>query len=153
MFEIEFGKLVLIGIVALIGIGPKELPAVLRMVGQWTTKIRRMAAEFQGQWHEAMREAEMSDLKKHIDQISDATHMGSGLDPVETVRKELEGAVQDKPASPPAGEAAAPSASAPSASAPSAEAAPAAPVDAQVPLPDASPTAPGVADVAPAVAD
>ena len=43
MLEIGWGKLVLIGIVALLVIGPKELPAVLRTMGQWMTKLRRMA--------------------------------------------------------------------------------------------------------------
>jgi sec-independent protein translocase protein TatB len=67
MFDISWGKLVIIGVVALLVIGPKELPAVLRMVGQWMGKMRRMAAEFQGQFQEAMREAEMTDLKKQFD--------------------------------------------------------------------------------------
>src|SRR6185437_8484358 len=57
-------------------IGPKELPGVLRTVGQWMGKARRMAAEFQGQFNEAMREAEMADLKKSFDEVRDAT---SGL--------------------------------------------------------------------------
>jgi len=42
------------------------------MVGQWVGKIRRMAAEFQSQFHEAMREAEMADLKKQVDELNDA---------------------------------------------------------------------------------
>ena len=67
MFGIEWTEYAVIAIVALIVIGPKELPAVLRAIGQWTTKIRRMAAEFQGQFQEALREAEMADLKKEID--------------------------------------------------------------------------------------
>jgi sec-independent protein translocase protein TatB len=71
MFGIEWGEFVVIGVVALIVIGPKELPAVLRAVGQWTTKIRRMAAEFQSQFQEAMREAEMADLKKEVDNLND----------------------------------------------------------------------------------
>jgi sec-independent protein translocase protein TatB len=72
MFDISWGELMLIGVVALIVIGPKELPGVLRMVGQWVGKIRRMAAEFQNQFHEAMREAEMADLKKQVDELNDA---------------------------------------------------------------------------------
>ncbi len=73
MFDIGWSEFVVIGVVALIVIGPKELPAVLRAIGQWTTKIRRMAGEFQSQFQEAMREAEMSDLKKQVDELSDAT--------------------------------------------------------------------------------
>jgi len=71
MFDIAWGEFVVIGVVALIVIGPKELPAVLRAVGQWTTKIRRMAAEFQSQFQEALREAEMADLKKEVDNLND----------------------------------------------------------------------------------
>ena len=73
MFDIGWSEFVVIGVVALIVIGPKELPAVLRAIGQWTTKIRRMAGEFQSQFQEAMREAEMADLKKSVDELSDVT--------------------------------------------------------------------------------
>ncbi len=76
MFDIGWSELLVIAVVALIAIGPKELPGVLRMVGQWMGKARRMAAEFQGQFNEAMREAEMADLKKSFDEVRDAT---SGL--------------------------------------------------------------------------
>ena len=71
MFDIGWSELVVIAVVALIAIGPKELPGVLRTVGQWMTKVRRMAAEFQGQFNEAMREAEMTDLKKSFDEIKE----------------------------------------------------------------------------------
>src|SRR5438270_10105777 len=102
MFDISWGKLVVIGIVALIVIGPKELPAVLRMVGQWMGKMRRMAAEFQGQFQEAMREAEMAELKGHIDSINQAAselnQIGT-FDPIATARKEMESAVDQAPAS------------------------------------------------------
>lgn len=110
MFDIGWGELIVIGIVALIAIGPKELPAALRTLGQWTTKIRRMASEFQNQFHEAMREAEMADLKKQVDSLT------SGFDPIETARREIESAVEDKPPSAlaaPSGSADAPSAHAP----------------------------------------
>jgi sec-independent protein translocase protein TatB len=80
MFDIGWSELVLIGVVALIVIGPKELPAVLRAIGHWTTKIRRMAGEFQSQFQEAMREAEMSDLKKQVDGLGDAVKFDP-LDP------------------------------------------------------------------------
>ncbi len=72
MFEIGWSELVVIAVVALIAIGPKELPGVLRMVGQWMGKARKMAAEFQGQFQEAMREAEMADLKKSFDEVKEA---------------------------------------------------------------------------------
>jgi sec-independent protein translocase protein TatB len=93
MFDIGWGELVVIGIVALIAIGPKELPTVLRTVGQWMGKVRRMASEFQGQFQEAMREAEFAELKKQVDAIGE----GASFNPLETARKELEGAMEDKP--------------------------------------------------------
>ena len=79
MFYISWGKLVIIGVVALIFIGPKELPTVLRTLGQWMTKIRRMAAEFQGQFQDAMRDAEMADLKKTFDKTTSS--LNSVFDP------------------------------------------------------------------------
>jgi sec-independent protein translocase protein TatB len=72
MFDIGWSEFALIAVVALIAIGPKELPGVLRTVGQWMGKARKMAAEFQGQFQEAMREAEMADLKKSFDEVKEA---------------------------------------------------------------------------------
>jgi sec-independent protein translocase protein TatB len=72
MFDISWSEFAIIAVVALIAIGPKELPGVLRMVGQWIGKARKMAAEFQGQFQEAMREAEMADLKKSFDEVKEA---------------------------------------------------------------------------------
>jgi len=96
MFEIGWGELVLIGIVALIAIGPKELPGVLRTVGQYMAKVRRMASEFQGQFQEAMREAEMADVKKSVDEMTEsATKHFTDFDPIGTVRKEIEGLSAD----------------------------------------------------------
>src|SRR3954454_15690572 len=93
MFDIGWGELLVIGVVALIAIGPKELPGTLRTLGLWMGKIRRMASDFQNQFHEAMREAEMADLKQQVDNLT------SGFDPIETARREIESAAEDKPPS------------------------------------------------------
>ncbi len=90
MFDIGWGELLVIGIVALVAIGPKELPTVMRTVGQWTAKLRRMAAEFQSQFHEAMREAELADLKKQVDDMTSEVRSYGTFDPVSDVRRELE---------------------------------------------------------------
>src|ERR1700760_2818319 len=82
MFDIGWSEFAVIAVVALIAIGPKELPGVLRMVGQWRGKARKMASEFQGQFQEAMREAEMADLKKSFDEVKEAASgftSGGGL--------------------------------------------------------------------------
>ena len=96
MFDIGWSELVVIGIVALIAIGPKELPGVLRTVGKYMGKIRRMASEFQGQFQEAMREAEMADLKKSVDEMTDAaTKSFTDFDPIGSVRKEIDSFTAD----------------------------------------------------------
>ena len=92
MFDISWTEFLLIGIVALIVIGPKELPGVLRTMGQWTRKLRGMASEFQHQFQEAMREAEMADLKKQVDDI---THDIKNYDPLKGVRDDVESISKD----------------------------------------------------------
>jgi sec-independent protein translocase protein TatB len=98
MFDIGWSELVVIAVVALIAIGPKELPGVLRMVGQWMGKARKMAAEFQGQFQEAMREAEMADLKKSFDEVKEAATGFSGANVMTELKKDVTDALAiDKP--------------------------------------------------------
>jgi sec-independent protein translocase protein TatB len=94
MFDISWGELLLIGVVALVVIGPKELPTVLRTLGQWMAKLRRMATEFQNQFHEAMREAEVADLKKQVEDMTSQAQGYANFDPVGDVRRELESTQQ-----------------------------------------------------------
>jgi sec-independent protein translocase protein TatB len=93
MFDIGWSELVVIAVVALIAIGPKELPGVLRMVGQWMGKARKMAAEFQGQFNEAMREAEMADLKKTFDDVKDAAKDLSSNNIMTSLQKDVSDAM------------------------------------------------------------
>jgi sec-independent protein translocase protein TatB len=102
MFDIGWSELVLIAVVALIAIGPKELPGVLRMVGQWMGKARKMASEFQGQFQEAMREAEMAELKKSFDEVREAASGFAGNNLMTSLQKDVSDALRvdpiDKPA-------------------------------------------------------
>jgi sec-independent protein translocase protein TatB len=141
MFDFSWSELLLIGIVALVFIGPKELPGVLRTLGQWMSKIRRMAGEFQNQFHDAMREAELADLKKEVDEMAAQAAVYSNFDPLSDVRKEMEtakrdieSAVADTPAA--AGQ---PAAGAPAEAPPATEAPPASEA------PQVEPSAPGAA--------
>jgi sec-independent protein translocase protein TatB len=70
MFDITSSKLLILAIVALIVVGPKDLPILLRTVGKYLGVIRRQAAEFRHQFDEAMREAELDQLKKEFDSVS-----------------------------------------------------------------------------------
>jgi sec-independent protein translocase protein TatB len=128
MFDIGWSELLLIGVVALIAIGPKELPGALRTLGQWMSKVRRMASEFQNQFHEAMREAELADLKKEVDEMASKAQSYAHFDPIDDIRRDIEKAASPPPeldtltdtAALPPSSASTPSASTPSASTPSA---------------------------------
>ena len=102
MFDIGWSELLVIAVVALVAIGPKELPGVLRMVGQWMGKARKMAAEFQGQFQEAMREAEMADLKKSFDEVKEAASSFTGGNLMTSLQRDVDKALDiegvEKPA-------------------------------------------------------
>jgi sec-independent protein translocase protein TatB len=104
MFDIGWSEIAVIAVVALIAIGPKELPGVLRMVGQWMGKARKMAAEFQGQFQEAMREAEMADLKKSFDEVKEAASGFAGGNIMTSLQRDVTSALRiddpDKPMDP-----------------------------------------------------
>ncbi len=73
MFDFfDTSKLLIIGVVALLVIPPKDLPSVLRQVGQAVGKLRRMAADFQNQFKEALADAELDTLKKDLMAVSDS---------------------------------------------------------------------------------
>lgn len=72
MFDIAWSELALIAAVALIVIGPKDLPRVMRNVGQWTRRARTMAAEFQRNLDDMMREAELDEIRKEVEKVSPA---------------------------------------------------------------------------------
>ncbi|MFD2142830.1 Sec-independent protein translocase protein TatB [Ancylobacter oerskovii] len=73
MFDIGWSEMLVIGVVALVVIGPKELPGVIRNVGRMVGKLRRMAGEFQGTFQEALREADLADVKKTLSGFADDT--------------------------------------------------------------------------------
>jgi sec-independent protein translocase protein TatB len=82
MFDIGWSELLVIAVVAIVVIGPKDLPRAMRVVGQWTGRMKRMAREFQNQFNEALREAELDDVKKDVEAIGN-------IDPLADVRKEM----------------------------------------------------------------
>src|SRR6476469_6140336 len=102
MFDIGWSEFLVIAVVALIAIGPKELPGVLRTVGQWMGKARKMAAEFQGQFQEAMREAEMADLKKSFDEVKEAATGFTGGNVMTSLEKDVGNALRIDDVSKPA---------------------------------------------------
>ena len=106
MFDITSSKLLLLGIVALIVIGPKDLPVLLRTIGKYVGIIKRQAAEFRSQFEEAVRESELDQLKKDVESMG-AEAEASMREAERGVTAELDAAkadvdtaLQDKPADP-----------------------------------------------------
>ena len=113
MFDLDISKMIIVGIVALAVIPPKDLPRVMRTVGQTIGKMRRMATEFQGQFMEAMREvereADLESVKKEFQAINDQAKIDTSFDPVGLMREDMTKAVETSAVAP---EAAAPEAGA-----------------------------------------
>ena len=100
MFDFDVGKLLVFGIVALAVIPPKDLPRVMRTVGQALGKMRRMAKDFQGQFADAMREADLDSVKKELDglkrdveqevqSLEKSAKLDASFDPAMAVHSEL----------------------------------------------------------------
>ncbi|HEX6959756.1 MAG TPA: Sec-independent protein translocase protein TatB [Ferrovibrio sp.] len=100
MFDIAWSELGVIAVVALVVIGPKDLPKVLRTVGQWSAKARAMAREFQSGIDDMMREAELDELRKAAKQVSNfslESEVKKTIDPDGGLEKSLRESVPDDP--------------------------------------------------------
>ena len=92
MFDIGWSEMALILMVALIVIGPKDLPRVARSIGKWTGKARGMAREFQRSLDDMAREADLQDIKAEVDKLSrvDVRHrLEETIDPQGELRRSL----------------------------------------------------------------
>ena len=69
MFDIGWSELMVLGIIALIVIGPKDLPVVLRTIGRYAGMLKRQAAEFRAQFEEAIRETEYDKIKREMEAL------------------------------------------------------------------------------------
>ena len=94
MFDIGWDEMALVAVVALIVIGPKDLPQVLRTCGQWVRKARELAGEFQRGMDDMVRESEIGDLKKQVEKVADTNalrrEIENTIDPTGTIAKGLE---------------------------------------------------------------
>jgi sec-independent protein translocase protein TatB len=131
MFDIGWSELMVIAVVAIVVIGPKDLPKAMRTVGRWSGKMRRMARDFQNQFNEALREAELDEVKKEVQSLAK-------IDPLAEVKSDLKkvetSVAADLAKNEPAAVAAAPAAIAP------------------VPAPSSAPAVPAVPEAANAAA-
>ena len=88
MFGIDSPELLVIAIVALVVIGPKELPSMLRSWGKWMAQMRGMAAEFRGHVDEMVRQSELDDVKKQLEGTSGLDLQS--LDPTKQIKSAIQ---------------------------------------------------------------
>ncbi|MGO4834662.1 Sec-independent protein translocase protein TatB, partial [Rhizobiaceae sp. 2RAB30] len=109
MFEIGWTEMLVIAIVMIVVVGPKDLPRMLRTFGKTTAKLRAMAGDFQKQFNEALKEAELDDVKKSVDSLrtlNPMTEIRKQLNPFEQAAADVRAGVDEalKPAEPAATE-------------------------------------------------
>ena len=73
MFDIGWSELLVIAVVAIVVVGPKDLPKLMRSFGHYAGKLRRAASDFQRQFEEAMRESEVEEVRKAIESVRTET--------------------------------------------------------------------------------
>jgi sec-independent protein translocase protein TatB len=107
MFDVGWTEMLVIAIVMIVVVGPKDLPNMLRTFGRTTAKLRAMAGDFQKQFNDALKEAELDDVKKSVDSLrsmNPATEIRKQLNPFEKaaadVRAGFDAAMKPKPAAP-----------------------------------------------------
>jgi sec-independent protein translocase protein TatB len=71
MFDISWSELLILGVVALIFVGPKELPILFRTLGRYAGIVRRQASEFREQFDAAMRESEFEQMRQDLTKVKD----------------------------------------------------------------------------------
>ena len=105
MLDIGWTELLIIAVVAIIVVGPKDLPRMLRSLGQYAAKLRRTANEFRSQFDEVLRESELDDLKSSIDSISGLNPVGQirdavneSLDPLKETAEEIRTGIESNDA-------------------------------------------------------
>ena len=79
MFDFAWSELGLIGLVAVLALGPKELPQAMRALGRFTRQARKLAGEFQGHVNELMREAEIEEVRQSVEKVTSA-NVGAEID-------------------------------------------------------------------------
>jgi sec-independent protein translocase protein TatB len=105
MFDLAWSEIAVIAVVALVVIGPKDLPRVLRTVGTWVGKARAIAREFQGSLDQMIREAELEDVRKQVESAASfdvGNAIEKTIDPAGDLKRGLSEPLLPEPAAKPA---------------------------------------------------
>ena len=104
MFNMDWTELLIIAIIAVLVVGPKELPGMLRTMGRYAGKMRKVAGEFRSQFDQAMKEAELDgvqqmvkDTKSAINQVNPVHELKKAVTQADTVVKDINKSVDEKP--------------------------------------------------------
>ncbi len=91
MFDLGWSELLLVAVLAIVFIGPKDLPRVMRTLGQYVGKMRAMAREFQTSFEDLARETELEELRKQVAEMRDGV-MKPLTDPMAEMDRALKNA-------------------------------------------------------------
>lgn len=94
MFDFSAAEFLVIALVALIVIGPRELPGLLRQFGQMVGKVRRMASEFQEQLNNAVEHSEVQEIRKDLKDVAEKARIEVDYNPAADAEREISEAVQ-----------------------------------------------------------
>lgn len=104
MFDIGWTEMLMVAVVAILVVGPKELPGMLRGFGRTMGNLRRMASEFQGQFNDALREAEqqagLDEARKSVSGLNDLNPMKNlkdAVNPLKDVERDIGDAMKTPP--------------------------------------------------------
>ncbi|MGI9382734.1 MAG: Sec-independent protein translocase protein TatB [Methyloligellaceae bacterium] len=102
MLDIGWTELLVIAVVAIIVVGPKDLPRMLRSLGRTAGQLKRTANEFREQFDDALRESELDELRTTMDDVSDLNpvnqiknSISEGFDPLRETADDLKGEIED----------------------------------------------------------
>lgn len=96
MFDIGWSEMLIIGVVTLVVLGPKELPHALKTFSHWMRAARKLGAEFQSGVNEIVREAELEDAKRELQKLS-AHSISDKIEKTIDPSGELKKAINDPP--------------------------------------------------------
>ncbi len=96
MFDFAWSEFGLIALVAVLILGPKELPQAMRTMAKVVRKVRGMASEFQGHFNDMIREAELDDVRKSVQKLS-STNISAEVNKMIDPTGEINSALKDDP--------------------------------------------------------
>ena len=98
MPQIGFFEIVMVAVIALIVVGPEDLPRLMRMAGRIVSQARKMAGEFTAAFNQMARETEMEEMRREIDALKRDNVFADAKRSIEEAARPVEDAVRDEAA-------------------------------------------------------